>query len=98
MPETGRMGGEDQKVCGQKTEKDENPNVLDSLAVDVSVNFSLPGAPLRAPVFLLALFSTENDPEQLQAANIMRCFWKVDIFDRVGISCWFYCWIFFDPN
>lgn len=34
--------------------------VIHSLAVDVSVNFSSPGAPLRAPVFLLALFNTES--------------------------------------
>lgn len=39
---------------------------LHSLAVDVSVNFSSPGAPLRAPVFLLALFSTENVPQTLE--------------------------------
>lgn len=39
--------------------------VIHSLAVDVSVNFSSPGAPLRAPVFLLALFSTKNVPQKL---------------------------------
>lgn len=43
--------------------------VLHSLAVDVSMNFSSPGAPLRAPVFLLARFNTVNVPQKLEAVN-----------------------------
>lgn len=55
-------GGESLRPEKDGVKNHGNQNVLDSLAVEVSVNFSLPGAPLRAPVFLLALFSTENDP------------------------------------
>lgn len=42
----------------------------------MSVNFSSPGAPLRAPVFLLALFSTKNVPQKLEVVNIVNCFNK----------------------
>lgn len=48
---------------------------LHSLAVDVSMNFSSPGAPLRAPVFLLARFNTVNVPQKLEAVNVH--FYKV---------------------
>lgn len=48
---------------------------LHSLAVDVSMNFSSPGAPLRAPVFLLARFNTVNVPQKLEAIN--SCFYTV---------------------
>lgn len=40
------------------------------------MNFSSPGAPLRAPVFLLALFSTKNVPQKLEVVNIVNCFNK----------------------
>lgn len=42
----------------------EKGDALHSLAVDMSVYLSSPGAPLRAPVFLLALFSTKNDQQK----------------------------------
>lgn len=69
MPENRQdEGGED----GGRRKDTEDPNAPDSLAVEVSVNFSFPGAPLRAPVFLLALFSTENE---MSETGISRWIW-----------------------